>query len=371
MKMNKFSMAAIFAIAIGTPIAGFVGEMKGQQMTSTGMRVPFLHGLPFGQIAGQSELASLERASEWLNSPPLTPAALRGKVVLIDFWTYTCINWRRTLPYVRAWAEKYKDRGLVVIGVHSPEFSFEKSASNVRRAAKDIKVDYPVAIDSEHAIWRAFKNQYWPALYFVDAQGQVRYQQFGEGKYDQAEMIIQRLLAEAGMGGDVRGLVSVDADGLEAPADWGNLMSPENYLGYSRTENFASPGGAALDEARVYAVPERLKIDHWALSGDWTAGKEAIVLNQPNGRIAYRFHARDLHLVLAPPAEGQPVRFRIKIDGAPPAANHGLDVDAEGWGSVQEPRLYQLVRQAGAVADRTFEIEFFEPGVRAYALTFG
>jgi len=260
---------------------------------------------------------------------------------------------------------------LVVIGVHSPEFSFEKSASNVRRAAKDIKVDYPVAIDSAHAIWRAFKNQYWPALYFVDAQGQVRYQQFGEGKYDQAEMIIQRLLAEAGMGGDVRGLVSVDADGLEAPADWGNLMSPENYLGYSRTENFASPGGAALDEARVYAVPERLKIDHWALSGDWTAGKEAIVLNQPNGRIAYRFHARDLHLVLAPPAEGQPVRFRIKIDGAPPAANHGLDVDAEGWGSVQEPRLYQLVRQAGAVADRTFEIEFFEAGVRAYSLTFG
>ena len=371
MKANKVSIAAILAIAIGASIAGFVGEMKEQQMTSTGMRVPFLHGLPFGQIAGRSELASLEQASEWLNSPPLTPAALRGKVVLIDFWTYTCINWRRTLPYVRAWAEKYKDRGLVVIGVHSPEFSFEKSASNVRRAAKDIKVDYPVAIDSAHAIWRAFKNQYWPALYFVDAQGQVRYQQFGEGKYDQAEMIIQRLLAEAGMGGDVRGLVSVDADGLEAPADWGNLMSPENYLGYSRTENFASPGGAALDEARVYAVPERLKIDHWALSGDWTAGKEAIVLNQPNGRIAYRFHARDLHLVLAPPAEGQPVRFRIKIDGAPPAANHGLDVDAEGWGSVQEPRLYQLVRQAGAVADRTFEIEFFEPGVRAYALTFG
>src|SRR5208282_3678747 len=256
MKTNKLLAAAVLAGAIGAPIAALVEELP-----------------------NQTGLASLERADEWLNSPPMTAPALRGKVVLIDFWTYTCINWLRTLPYIRAWAEKYKDhglkdhglknQGLVVIGIHAPEFIFEKNVDNVRRAAKDMKVDYPIAIDNDHAIWRAFKNEYWPALYFVDTQGHIRHHQFGEGEYEQSEMIIQQLLAEAGVGGIGHELVSVDARGLEAAADWGSLQSPENYVGYGRTENFASPGGAVLDKAHVYAAPARLSLNQWALSGDW------------------------------------------------------------------------------------------------------
>ena len=260
MKTNKLLAAAILAIAIGAPIAVFIGDKNVAQPTpSTVALPPFLHGFPTGQIAGQSELPSLERANEWLNSPPLTAAALRGKVVLIDFWTYTCINWRRTLPYVRAWAEKYRDHGLVVIGVHAPEFSFEKNINNVRWAVKEMRVDYPVAVDNEHVIWRAFRNQYWPALYFIDAQGRVRHHHFGEGSYEQSEMIIQRLLTEAGVGGIGDDLVSVDARGLEAAADWGSLKSPENYVGYERTQNFASPGGAVLDKPRMYELPARLR----------------------------------------------------------------------------------------------------------------
>ena len=239
----------MLAIAIAAPIAGIIGDTNVAQPTSPGVRAPFLHGLLTGPIAGQSELASLERADEWLNSPPLTATALRGKVVLIDFWTYTCINWLRTLPYVRAWAEKYRDQGLVVIGVHAPEFSFEKDLNNVRWAVKDMRVDYPVAVDNEHVIWRAFRNQYWPALYFVDAQGRVRYHHFGEGSYEQSEMIIQELLAETGGSGFDDRAVSVDARGIEAPADWGSLRSPENYVGYQRTESFASPGGVVSGRA--------------------------------------------------------------------------------------------------------------------------
>jgi thiol-disulfide isomerase/thioredoxin len=316
-------------------------------------------------------LASLERANEWLNSPPLTAPALRGKVVLIDFWTYTCINWLRTLPFVRAWSEKYRDKGLVVIGVHAPEFSFEKNVNNVRWAAKEMRVDYPIAVDSDHAIWRAFKNQYWPALYFIDAQGRARHHHFGEGAYEQSEMIIQRLLAEAGVGGIGDGLVSVDARGLEAAADWGSLKSPENYVSYERTQNFASPGGAVLDRPRMYQLPARLRLNEWGLAGDWTVKKETVVLNTPNGSIAYRFHARDLHLVMGPAAPGTPVRFRVLIDGQPPGAAHGIDVDEQGNGTVTEQRLYQLIRQPKPIADRQFEIEFLGSGVEAYAFTFG
>jgi thiol-disulfide isomerase/thioredoxin len=319
----------------------------------------------------EGELPSLGSATEWLNSQPLTAAGLRGKVVLISFWTYTCINWLRQLPYVRAWAEKYKDQGLVVIGVHTPEFAFERDVENVRWAAKDMRVDYPIAIDNDYSIWRAFNNSYWPALYFVDAQGNIRHHQFGEGEYEQSEMILQQLLEEAGNGGIGHELVSVDARGAEAAADWGSLKTPENYLGYERTENFASPGGAVLDTRRVYATPERLRLNHWALSGDWTVEKQATVLNKANGRIAYRFHARDLHLVMGPAARGTSVRFRVLIDGQVPGAAHGIDVDDQGNGTVAEQRMYQLIRQPEPIADRQFEIEFIDSGVEAFAFTFG
>jgi thiol-disulfide isomerase/thioredoxin len=372
MKGNRLLVAAVLAVAIGAPIAGFIGDMSvSQPTTSTGIRVPFLHGLPTGQMADQSALASLERADEWLNSPPLTAAALRGKVVLVDFWTYTCINWLRTLPYVRAWHEKYRGQGLVVIGVHAPEFSFEKNINNVRWAVKDMRVNYPVAVDSEHVIWRAFRNQYWPALYFIDAQGRMRHHHFGEGAYEQSEMIIQALLVEAGVGAIDREPVSVNSQGLEAAADWGSLKSPENYLGYGRTENFASPGGTALDKPRMYQLPAMLRLNEWALSGDWTVKQDTAALNKPNGRIAYRFHARDLHLVMGPAAPGSSVRFRVLIDGQAPAAAHGSDVDEQGNGTVTEQRLYQLIRQPKPIADRQFEIEFLGPGVEVFAFTFG
>jgi thiol-disulfide isomerase/thioredoxin len=372
MKINKLLVAAVLAIAIGVPIAAFVGDITvSQPTTSSGVRVPFLHGFPTPPTSGQSELASLQRADEWLNSPPLTASALNGKVVLVDFWTYTCINWLRTLPYVRAWAEKYKDHGLVVIGVHAPEFSFEKNLSNVRWAVKDMRVDYPVAVDNEHVIWRAFRNQYWPALYFVDSQGRLRHHHFGEGAYEQSEMIIQALLVEAGATGVSREPVSVNARGLEAAADWRSLRSGENYVGYERTQNFASPGGAALDMARMYALPPRLRVNEWALSGDWTVKKEAAALNKANGRIAYRFHARDLHLVMGPKTPGTPVRFRVTIDGQPPGAAHGGDLDEQGNGTVVQQRLYQLIRQPDPISDRQFEIEFLDPDVEAFAFTFG
>ena len=319
----------------------------------------------------EGQFPSLDRATTWINSQPLTPAGLRGKVVLVDFWTYSCINWLRTLPYVRAWGEKYKDQGLVVIGVHSPEFGFEKDLPNVRRAATDMQVSYPIAVDSDHAIWRAFDNQYWPALYFIDAQGRIRHHQFGEGDYEQSERIIQQLLAEAGNGHVDRQLVSVAGKGTEAPADWTSLGSGENYVGYERTENFASPGGARPDKRAAYTIPRTLPLNHWSLAGDWTIGKQATVLNTANGKIAYRFHARDLHLVMGPAVRGTPVRFRVLIDGQPPGAAHGLDVDGAGNGTVSEPRLYQLIRQSQPIADRLFEIEFLDAGVAAFSFTFG
>jgi thiol-disulfide isomerase/thioredoxin len=316
-------------------------------------------------------MPALGDATAWLNSRPLTSPDLRGKVVLIDFWTYTCINWLRTLPYVRAWAEKYKDHGLVVIGVHTPEFAFEHDIENVRRAAKDMRVEYPIAIDNDSALWRAFDNHYWPALYFVDAQGQIRHHHFGEGAYEQSELIIQRLLAEAGIGGIAHEVIAVDARGAEAAADWDSLESPETYVGYERTENFASPGGAALGQRRVYAAPARLRLNHWSLSGEWTMGKQATMLHTAGGRIAYRFHARDLHLVMGPAARGTSVRFRVLIDGQQPGAAHGGDVDEQGNGMLTDQRLYQLIRQPQPIADRTFEIEFVAAGVEAFAFTFG
>ena len=319
----------------------------------------------------EGELPSFGGATGWLNSPPLTPADLRGKVVLVNFWTYTCINWLRQLPYVRAWAEKYSSQELVVIGVHTPEFPFEKDAENVRRAVQDMRVTYPVATDNNYAVWLDFDNHYWPALYFADAQGRIRHHNFGEGEYQQSEMVIQQLLAEAGSSGVSRELVSVDARGIEAPADWASLRSPENYTGYERTEGFASPGGAVPGQPHVYTAPAELGLNDWALSGDWTVGEGAITVNEANGQIAYRFHARDLHLVMGPAAPGTSVRFRVHIDGQPPGAAHGTDVDADGNGTLTQQRLHQLIRQQGSITARTFEITYLDPGAQAFSFTFG
>ena len=319
----------------------------------------------------EGEFPSLAGATAWLNSAPLAPAGLRGKVVLVDFWTYSCINWRRSEPYVRAWAEKYKDRGLVVIGVHSPEFAFEHEVDNVRWAAENMRIEYPIAIDNEFAVWNAFNNDYWPALYFVDAQGHIRHHQFGEGDYARSERAIAQLLTEAGVTGIPRNLVSIDPGGFEAPADWPDLQSPENYLGYDRSTNFAPPGAARTDKSHLYAVPAHLELNHWALAGDWTIGKQSIVLGKAGGQIAYRFHARDLHLIAGARAAGTSVRFRVLLDGRPPGAAHGLDVDEQGYGTVTRPRLYQLIRQPKPIVDRRFEIEFLDPGVEAYDVTFG
>lgn len=319
----------------------------------------------------EGRLPALDPAVAWLNSPPLSTASLRGKVVLIDFWTYTCINWRRTLPYVRAWAQKYKDQGLVIIGVHTPEFGFEKDLDNVRRNAKDQNVEYPIAVDSDYAIWRAFHNQYWPALYFIDAEGRIRHHVFGEGQYEQSEQIIQQLLAEAGQSVTDRALVAIDAQGAEAAADWKSLASPETYVGYERHERFASPGREVFDRPRVYAPPARLRLNEWALSGDWTMKSESGVSNKANGKIIYRFRARDLHLVMGSASRNTPVRFRVLLDGHPPAAAHGVDVDEDGRGTLDGPRMYQLIRQPPPITEHEFEIEFLDAGAEAFSFTFG
>jgi thiol-disulfide isomerase/thioredoxin len=319
----------------------------------------------------EGALPSFVGGGEWLNSSPLTPAGLRGKVVLVDIWNYSCINWIRQLPYVRAWAEKYKDRGLVVIGVHSPEFAFETNVDHVRRAVKAMGVTHPVVMDSDHAIWRAFENEAWPALYFVDAQGRIRHHYYGEGAYDQAEEILQQLLAEAGHGDPSMTLVSVDTRGVEAAADWRSLGTPETYVGYERAEHFTSPGGLMRDKRHVYTARARLGLNQWSLAGDWTVARQPTVLNAANGRITIRFHARDLHLVMGPPASGAPIRFRVLLDGRPPGPAHGLDVNSQGEGLVTEPRLYQLIRQPGPIVDHTFEIEFLDVGVETFSFTFG
>jgi cytochrome c biogenesis protein CcdA/thiol-disulfide isomerase/thioredoxin len=326
----------------------------------------------------EGTLPPLDGAVQWLNSPPLTKEGLRGKVVLVDVWTYSCINCLRTLPYVKSWAQKYRDQGLVVIGVHAPEFAFERNVDNVKKAIHDLGIDYPVAIDNDYAIWRALNNQYWPAHYFVDAKGNIRYHHFGEGDYAHSEHVIQELLAEAGHGAapamSPSATSSDDAttgQGAMMQADNADMRSPETYIGYERAEQFMSPGGQTPDRIHDYAVPKSLDVNDWGLAGAWKVSSEHATLEGTSGRIVYRFHARDLHLVLGPSKDGKPVRFRVSIDGAAPGAAHGSDIQADGSGTVTEERLYQLVRQTGPVADRTFTIEFLDPGVEAYAFTFG
>jgi thiol-disulfide isomerase/thioredoxin len=315
-------------------------------------------------LSKRGHMPSFAGATEWLNSEPLGPAELRGHVVLVNFWTLTCINWLRQEPYVRAWSQAHRDDGLIVIGVHTPEFSFEHEIDQVRRAVKERNIDYPVALDNDYAIWSAFDNHYWPALYFADTDGVIRDHHFGEGRYEQSERVIQRLL------GVEREPVAVDGVGVEAAADWDRLRTPETYLGYERGERFASPDGAAFDEPRAYAIPENLGLNQWALGGEWTIGRENVVLDQPGGSIAYGFHARDAHLVLSPGARG-PIPFRVLLDGEAPGPSHGVDVDVDGNGVLRGGRLHQLVRQHDAVVQRTLETTFRKPGAEAYAFTFG
>jgi thiol-disulfide isomerase/thioredoxin len=322
-------------------------------------------------LSTEGHLPGFDGASEWLNSPPLTPEGLRGKVVLVDFWTYTCINWLRTLGYVRAWAEKYKDHGLVVIGVHTPEFPFEHDLDNVRWATQEMRVEYPVAVDSGYRVWRAFHNNYWPAVYIADAEGRIRHHQFGEGGYEECERAVQELLRDAGHDGFDDDLVAPMLEGFEVQADWASLESPETYLGYEQAQNFASPGTADFDRPRTYGVPETLQLNQWALSGDWTIGRGASVLAGDEGTLAFRFHARDVNLVMGPPARGTSVPFRVRVGGEPPGDAHGFDIDEQGNGTLSQQRLHQLVREPGSINDRTVEIAFLAPGAEAYCFTFG
>ena len=317
----------------------------------------------------EGELPSLNGAVQWLNSPQLSAGGLRGKVVLVEFWTYTCINWRRTLPYVRAWAEKYRNQGLVVIGAHAPEFSFEKDLANVREFTHEFGIEYPVAVDTDFRIWRSFNNQYWPALYLADAQGHIRYHQFGEGAYQETELAIQQLLEAAGHPDFSHDLVTIDPQGAEKPGNWRELGSPETYIGYELARGFASPAGAAADRVRAYTRPPELALNQWALTGSWTIGQEAAVSNGPGGRVVYRFHARDVNLIMAPP-KGSSLPFRVLIDGQPPGAAHGVDVDEQGRGTLDRPMMYQLIR-ALPVGDHEFEIEFAGPGASVFDFTFG
>jgi hypothetical protein len=319
----------------------------------------------------EGRMPSFDGATGWLNSPPLTPAGLRGQVVAVDFCTYTCINWLRSLPYVRAWAERYRDQGLVTIGVHTPEFSFERDVENVRRALADMRVEYPVALDNDYAVWDAFANRYWPALYLVDGEGRIRHHRFGEGDYERSERVIQQLLAESGADDVERSVVDVDGIGPEAAADWDDLESAETYLGYEQTQGFASPGGIVAERSKVYAVPDGLGPNEWALSGDWTVRPESAVSNEPNARVAFRFHARDVHLVMGRFDDARTVPFRVFVDGRPPGDAAGSDVEAGGAGALDEPRMYQLVRQRGSIGSRVFEIAFEDRGAQAFAFTFG
>jgi cytochrome c biogenesis protein CcdA/thiol-disulfide isomerase/thioredoxin len=318
----------------------------------------------------EGPMPSLAGATQWINSPPLTTASLRGKVVLVDFWTYSCINCIRALPYVRGWADKYKDHGLVVIGVHAPEFAFEKDPANVARAVKDLGVNYPVALDNSYAIWQGFHNQYWPAHYFIDAQGQIRHHHFGEGGYADSEDLLRRLLTDAGQKNLPGGYVSAARQGVEAAASHSAAVSPETYVGYARALNVAG-GTLTHDEAWDYHAPDALARNQWSLDGRWVVHREYAQLDKAGGRIVYRFRGRDLHLVLGPAADGKPVRFRVRIDGKTPSADHGMDTDADGNGVIDTQRLYQLVRQTGGSGERLFDIEFLDPGVQAYAFTFG
>jgi thiol-disulfide isomerase/thioredoxin len=362
-----FAGAALVALITGAMFFGMTaaGAAGQDKATNDAAGKGYRSGLPF-----LGALPSLDGASTWLNSQPLATERLRGKVVLVDFWTYSCINCIRTLPHVRAWAEKYRDQGLVVIGVHTPEFGFEKDTSNIRKAVERFNIDYPIAVDSEHRIWNTFRNNAWPVFYIADAQGVVRARLVGEGNYDKAEKIIQSLLAEAGKPAAMGVLTTPQASGEQAAPDIAHLRSGETYVGYEQASNFVSRSGLKRDTAHDY-VPSAPGLNEWSLAGNWTVGAERANLNRPGGSIVYRFSARDLHLVLGPGADGKPVRFQVKIDDGRPGQHHGSDTDAEGNGVVTETRLYQLVRQSGTVQEHTFEIRFLDPGVGAFAFTFG
>lgn len=324
---------------------------------------------PFG--ATSRPIEALQDAGPWLDPVPNGPASLRGKVVVVNFWTYSCINSLRALPYLRAWRERYRDRGLEVIGVHAPEFGFEKDPAKVRLASGQLSVGYPDLQDNDYAVWRAFANQGWPGFYFIDARGRLRGYRLGEGKYEEAEQLIRGLLAEAGHDVSDVPVTPIEGKGIEAAADWHNLRSPEAYLGHAKAVGFASPGGIRADRALSYVSAANLPLNQWDLAGDWKVGGEFATLQEGAGAIRFRFHARDVHLVLGGAAGRRPIRFRVTINGRAPGASHGVDVDAAGWGEVREDRLYQLVRQAGEIADRTVAVEFSQPGVRAYVFTFG
>jgi thiol-disulfide isomerase/thioredoxin len=362
MKPTKIVAAAMLVTAFAALVLGFGSLSVGEPAN--------LFNLQAATARTPAMLPSFNGANEWLNSPPLAADALKGKVVLVQFWTYSCVNWLRTLPYVRAWADKYKDQGFVVVGVHTPEFEFEKKHDNIVRAMQSMRIAYPVAVDSDYAIWRAFGNEYWPSLYLIDAQGKVRHIHNGEGDYEETERVLRKLLVEAGKTPPADALVSVAPRGIEVSADLATLQSPETYVGHARAWNFASRGGVVADSAHVYTAPAQLGRNQWALSGDWTIGRQITLSNRANAAIVYAFHARDVNLVMGP-ATGAPIRFRVRVDGREPGADHGEDVDAQGNGVLDTPRLYQLVRQRAVRDDRRFEIEFLDAGAQAYSFTFG
>ena len=369
-------LARVSTASTGGLEQALVGRLAGKSPNNSGAMMAAGGAMKMsakapGALPIEGNLPPLDGAVQWLNSPPLTAQALKGKVVLVDFWTYSCINCLRTLPYVKAWAEKYRDQGLVVIGVHAPEFAFERDVGNVTKAMKDLGINYPVAIDNDYKIWRAFNNEYWPAHYFADAQGRIRYHHFGEGEYAESERVIQQLLREAGASKVADGLITADATGVQLAPDMNEVQSPETYVGYQRAEHFVPQTGLVPDKVSAYSTPAQLALNDWGLDGQWNVGSARAISSAPASRIVYRFHARDLHLVLGPGADGKPVRFKVLIDGKAPGDAHGTDVAPDGSGSVTEQRLYQLVRQNGGVTDRTFSIEFLDPGVSAYAFTFG
>ena len=340
--------------------------------TPTGQERAATHqGVATTDLPLEGKLPSFDGANAWLNSQPLTPTGLRGHVVVVQFWTYTCINWLRTQAYYRAWSERYRDRGLVTIGVHTPEFKFEHDLENVRWAVLARKIDYPIAVDSDYRVWRAFSNNYWPALYFVDAQGRIRHHRFGEGDYERSEMVIRQLLADAGVEDLWPGLATVEPNGDEVQADWEDLGSPESYLGYEQATGFNAGGPTAFDKPHAYTAPAQLRLNRWGLSGNWTVRSDASALNTPNGRIAYQFHARDVNLVMGPAKKGTTVPFRVLLDGQSAGAAHGADVDDKGDGTVVQQRMYQLIRQPKPISDRRFEIEFLDAGAEAFCFTFG
>jgi cytochrome c biogenesis protein CcdA/thiol-disulfide isomerase/thioredoxin len=375
-------LVGVIAIALGWD-TGFLSKLSLSSTSTVEQRlIDRLHPVAYAnagqpqpdekiQLGHEGNFPSLDGAVKWLNSSPLTREQLKGKVVLIDFWTYSCINCLRSVPYTEAWWEKYKDQGLVVIGVHTPEFAFEKDPANVAQALTDLKITYPVAIDSNYAIWKAFNNRYWPAEYFIDAQGSIRYHHFAEGKYDESEAVIQHLLRERDANLKTGGFVQVNATGVQAAPDFNDVVSPETYIGYNRQQNYASPQKIHEDGPQLYSAPSRPTVNQWGLVGNWSVGGEDATLVFAPGKVIYRFHARDLHLVLGPGKKGKPVRFRVLLDGTAPGDDHGVDIDSQGSGVVKDYRLYQLIRQKGKVEDRTFQIEFLDPGVQVFAFTFG